>query len=133
MKNKIWIKTLTIAALVAGLTTVGSMAQAGNVENLERERAILIDTMLSADLTPAERQSKIETSTRRLVDLERLVLRDDSLIGRNTPVVQRAFGNYDLTFLVHASTESGLSIMDSWLDQMGLSSQTLMAADRKRR
>ena len=133
MKTTTWMKTLTTAALIAGMTTVGGMAHAGNVENMERERAILIDTMLTADLSPAERQSKIETSTRRLVDLERLVLRDDTLIGRNTPVVRRAFGNYDLTFLVHASTEAGMSIMDTWLDQMGLSSQTLMAADRKRR
>jgi hypothetical protein len=133
MKPITWIKKLTTAALVAGMTTVGGMAQAGNVENMERERAILIDTMLTADLSPAERQSQIERSTRRLVDLERLVLRDDTLIGRNTPVVRRAFGNYDLTFLVHSSTEAGMSIMDTWLDQMGLSSQALMAADRKRR
>ena len=133
MKTKTWIKAFTAAALVAAMTAFSGTAMAGNVENLERERAILIDTMLNADLSPSERETQIETSKRRLVDLERLVLRDDSLIGRNTPVVRRAFGNYDLTFLIHASTEAGMSIMDTWLDQMGLSSQSLMAADRKRR
>ena len=34
-----------------------------------------------------------------------MVLRDDKLTGRNTPQVRRAFANYDLTFLVHASAE----------------------------
>jgi len=93
----------------------------------------LIDTILNVELTPGEREARMEISQRRLVDLERLVLRDDSLIGRNTPVIRRAFGNYDLTFLVHAAAETGMSIMDTWLEQMGLTSQALMVADRKRR
>ena len=128
-------KTLTnafAAAVIAGSTLVAMPAFAGTVENLERERAILIDTMLDADVTPAEREAKIETSRNRLVDLERMVLRDDSLVGVNTPTVKRAFSNYDLTFLIHAATEKEMSVIDNWLEQMGITTQSLMSAKRAR-
>ena len=128
-------KTLTnafAAAVIAGSTLVAMPAFAGTVESLERERAILIDTMLDADVTPAEREAKIETSRNRLVDLERMVLRDDSLVGVNTPTVKRAFSNYDLTFLIHAATEKEMSVIDNWLEQMGITTQSLMSAKRAR-
>ena len=120
------------AAVIVGSTLVAMPAFAGTVENLERERAILIDTMLDADVTPAEREAKIETSRNRLVDLERMVLRDDSLVGVNTPTVRRAFANYDLTFLIHAATEKEMSVIDNWLEQMGITTQSLMSAKRAR-
>jgi hypothetical protein len=100
---------------------------------MERERALLIDTLLAPDLSPAERQGKVEISRRRLVDLERIVLRDNSLTGRNTPTVRRAFDNYDLTFLVHAAAEKNVTILDNWLEQAGLTTQSLMGARRGRR
>jgi len=121
------------AAVIVGSTLVAMPAFAGTVENLERERAILIDTMLDADVTPAEREAKIETSRNRLVDLERMVLRDDSLVGVNTPTVRRAFANYDLTFLIHAATEKEMPVIDNWLEQMGITTQSLMSAKRARR
>jgi hypothetical protein len=129
-------KTLTnafAAAVIASSTLVALPAFAGTVENLERERAILIDTMLNANVTPAEREAKVETSRNRLVDLERMVLRDDSLVGVNTPTVKRAFANYDLTFLIHAATEKEMSVIDNWLEQMGITTQSLMSAKRARR
>lgn len=128
-------KTLTnafAAAVIASSTLVALPAFAGTVENLERERAILIDTMLNANVTPAEREAKVETSRNRLVDLERMVLRDDSLVGVNTPTVKRAFANYDLTFLIHAATEKEMSVIDNWLEQMGITTQSLMSAKRAR-
>ncbi len=126
--------TKAVAAAVIAGSTLGAMpAFAGTVENLERERAILIDTMLDADVTPAERETKIETSRHRLVDLERMVLRDDSLVGVNTPTVKRAFANYDLTFLIHAASEKEMSVIDNWLEQMGITTQSLMSAKRARR
>ena len=57
---------------------------------MERERALLIETLLDGEITPAERQVRIEAAQRRLLDLERMVLRDDKLVGRNTPQVRRA-------------------------------------------
>ncbi len=123
---------MACATVVLAGATLGP-AHAGSVENLERERAILIDTMLDPEATPAERHGKIETSKHRLVDLERMVLRDDSLVGRNTPTIKRAFANYDLTFLVHAAAEKDMSVLDNWLEQLGITTQSLMSARRARR
>ena len=108
-------------------------AAAGTLENMERERAIMLETILSGDMNPAERESRIQVARSRLVDLERMVLRDKNLIGRNTPAVRAAFDNYDLTFLVHASTEKGRSIADHWLGEVGVSTTALMNARMGRR
>ena len=63
-----------------------------------------------------------------MIDLERMVLRDDSLTARNTPVVRKAFANYDLTFLVHASAERKRGVVDVWLEQIGITTESLMSA-----
>jgi hypothetical protein len=121
-----FVKTLSIAASVVAFSS--GLALADSLENLERERAQLIEAMLDPALAPADRQSRIDSEQRRLVDLERMVLRDEALKGKNTPVVRKAFANYDLTFLVHASLEKKVALMDNWLDQIGVSTHTLMAA-----
>jgi len=108
-------------------------AAAGTLENMERERAILLETILSGDMNAAERESRIQVAKTRLVDLERMVLRDKQLIGRNTPAVRAAFDNYDLTFLVHAATEKNRSIADHWLGEIGISTTSLMNARMGRR
>lgn len=127
-RNRILACAVALAGALASLP-----ALADNVENLERERAILIGTLLDPGISVTERAARIETSERRLVDLERLVLRDDSLTGRNTPTIRRAFNNYDLTFLVHASSERGMSVLDQWLDQLGYTTEAILSADRRRR
>jgi len=131
--TKLTLCACAAAACVAiGLSPIGP-AQAGTLENLERERAIFIDTLLDPDVTPMERIEKVRISKRRLVDLERMVLRDKSLTGRNTPTVRRAFENYDLTFLVNASTERNVSAIDAWLAEIGITTQSLMSAKIGRR
>ena len=131
--TKITLRTCAAAACVAiGLTAIGS-AQAGTLENLERERAIFIDSLLDPAATPSDRLAQMQISKRRLVDLERMVLRDKSLTGRNTPTVRRAFENYDLTFLVNASTERNVSAIDAWLAEVGITTQSLMSAKIGRR
>jgi len=124
-------------ALAAGiflcLVAATASASAGTLENMERERAVLLETMLSGDIDAGERQRRIEVTRTRLVDLERMVLRDKSLVGRNTPMVRAAFDNYDLTFLVHASTEKGRSLADHWLTEIGVSTQSVMNARAGRR
>ncbi len=124
--------TLLLAAFVSSLVASGS-ALAGTVENLERERAIAIEILLSPNMDPAERQSSVEITRTRLVDLERMVLRDDGLRGRNTPAVRAAFENYDLSFLVHASIEKNRSLIDHWLEQLGVTTNSLMSARIGRR
>ena len=121
------------AALAATVASAGTVAIAGPLENLERERAILIDTLLDPELAPGDRQAKVEIAKARLVDLERIVLRDDKVVGRNTPTVRRPFANYDLTFLVHASLEKNIAIIDTWLGEVGVSTAALMSARQGRR
>ena len=125
-------KALGLVALI-GMTSVMTPAFAGTVENLERERAIMVETLLTSDMTAEERFAKLSVSKKRLIDLERIVLRDKSLTGRNTPAVKRAFANYDLTFMVHASVEKDRSLADHWLAQVGLSKQGLLGAQMRRR
>ena len=121
------MKMLKPILLTAICCTVGmAAAQAGTLENLERERAIVLDAYLDQALKPVERQSKMQISRTRLIDLERMVLRDKSLAGKNTPRVRKAFDNYDLTFLVHASTEANRGVLDHWLEQVGVSTHSLM-------
>ena len=123
------ITTLTIltTALTAG------HVNAGSIENLERERTILVGNLLTLEITAEERQAKLSVSQRRLIDLERIVLRDKSLVGLNTPAVKRAFSNYDLTFLVHASVEKNRSLADHWLEQVAITQQTILGAVSRRR
>ena len=127
----ITLPTLALAALAA--VTLSTVAQAGSIENLERERSILVENLLNAEMSAEERQSKLVVSKRRLVDLERIALRDKSLVGRNTPAVKRAFANYDLTFLVHAAVEKNRSLADHWLEQVGITQQGILNAEERRR
>ena len=123
-------RPLFAAAVVAA---VAGPAWAGSIENLERERAIAIETLLAPEMAASERSAKISVAKSRLVDLERIALRDKSVDGRASPAIKRAFANYDLTFLVHASTEKNVTLLDHWLEELGLSTQNLMAASRRRR
>jgi hypothetical protein len=121
------------AALALPLLTAPGAANAGSLENLERERAILIETLLSSDLPAQERHTRVAVARTRLIDLERLVLRDKDLVGKNTPAVRAAFENYDLTFLVHAATEKNRALSDHWLTEVGVSTQAVMNARMGRR
>ncbi|WP_259780176.1 hypothetical protein [Aestuariispira ectoiniformans] len=128
------MKRMTQIALIAIIGMgAATAAQAGSLENLERERADVIATMLDPGVNAQDRQQKLSRARHRLVDLERMVLRDNDLKGKNTPVVRIAFRNYDLTFLAHASVEKNLTLQDQWLDQIGVSTASLMDARVGRR
>ncbi len=128
------VKRTSIPAIAAAaIVMLAGAVQAATLENLERERGIVIEALLDPSLTPRQRQDKIAVSKRRLVDLERMVLRDKSLAERNDPVVRKAFDNYDLTFLIHASVEKNAALIDHWLQQVGVSTHTLMNARLGRR
>ncbi|MEM7224228.1 MAG: hypothetical protein AAF495_14695 [Pseudomonadota bacterium] len=129
MKTKRYL--IPAAALL--VAAFGVPAQADTLENLERERALALETLLSPDVSPAEREDRTALSRARLVDLERMVMRDDNLKGKNTPAVRTAFESYDLTFLVHASVERNRSLVDHWLEQVGVTTNSLMSARMGRR
>ena len=118
---------MSVIAVAGAALAFSTAAKADSLDNLERERALLVDAMLDPALSPTDRQARIDSEQRRLVDLERMVLRDDSIKGKNTPTVRRAFANYDLTFLVHAALEKKVAIVDNWMDQLGLSTNSLMS------
>jgi len=126
-------RTALLAAMLATIALLPATASADTVENLERERAIAIETLLSPEMGPGERQISMQLARTRLVDLERMVLRDDSLRGRNTPTIRAAFDNYDLSFLVHASIEKNRTVIDHWLEQIGITTNSLMSAEVGRR
>mgnify|MGYP001168127796 CR=1 FL=1 len=105
--TKFKVKPITLAVATIVLSLASANVGAGSLQNLERERAAMIETLLDSGIKNSERQRKIEISRSQLIDLERMVLRDQSLKGKNTRAIQMAFKNYDLTFLVHASIEKG--------------------------
>ena len=125
--------TLKTTFLALAVLAVPGAAMAGSLENLERERAILLEAMLTPAVDGGERLDKLAIGKRRLVDLERILLRDKSVVGKNTPQVRKAFENYDLTFLAHASVEKNLSLTDHWLEQVGVSTHSLMSTRVGRR
>lgn len=129
MKTTQIVASIVFSAVLASTT----FAEAGTLENLERERALTIATMLDPEIETKVRQAKIDGAKMRLIDLERMVLRDKKLVGRNTPTVRQAFENYDLTFLVHGATEYNLSLIDAWLNQLNITTQSVLSASVSRR
>ena len=127
------IQIIATALAIGASALMAEHAQAGSIENLERERTILVESMLTPEMTAEERQAKMGIAKRRLIDLERIALRDKSLVGRNTPAIKRAFASYDLTFMVHASVEKNQSLADHWLEQVGITQQDVLSAVSRRR
>ena len=127
------LKYLTTMLIILTIVLSNVHVSAGSIENLERERTIMVQSMFTPEMTAEERHAKLSISQKRLTDLERIALRDKSLVGRNTPAIKRAFANYDLTFLVHASVERNRTLVDHWLEQVGITQQTVLGATRRRR
>lgn len=128
-----WRRRLGGLSLALVLALMATPAVGGTLENLERERAALLSVLLEPGVDPAERAERADTIVRRLVDLERLVLRDDSLPASPDADVARAFESYDRTFLVHAATEQDQPVLSHWLAEIGLGSGAIRGARLGRR
>jgi hypothetical protein len=122
---------LLLAALAGAGATVP--AAAGPLENLERERAILLATLLDPAVDIETRRDRADLAIRRLVDLERMAMRDPGVAGDTGAVARRAFADYELTFLAHASIERGMTPLALWLERLGLTGDRLLAARVGRR
>lgn len=127
-------KKLMIGALVGlALSPLAAQAESRTLANLERERASLMNVITDDHLSATDRQSKIMAKQRHLMDLERMAIRDDRLIGSSDPKVQKAFNDYDSTFLVHASAEAKQNIVDFWMARLGLETDAILASKLGRR
>jgi hypothetical protein len=60
--------------------------------------------------------------------MERMVIRDERLLNANSFAVNKAFEQYELTFLVHAGAEQKHSASSQWLKQVKFSSQSVLSA-----
>ncbi|MFC3121582.1 hypothetical protein [Agaribacter flavus] len=99
-----------------------------SLKNLERQRAHLIQDMLSTRHAPEAKQKRLIQGQRQLIDMERMVIRDERLSQQNEQLVRRAFSDFEMTFLVHASAEKNKQPMQHWLDSVGFSSQAILTA-----
>jgi len=125
-------KKLNKSALSICLFVVCSQTIAADnlftLKNLERERAALIADILDTQSSAEQRQNKLKLKQRQLVDMERMVLRDERLLASPSRLVKQAFDDYDLTFLVHAGAEKNRSATEQWLEQVNVTNLSIMTS-----
>jgi len=122
---KIILVIATCASLLSPQIFANSLF---SLENLERERAALLSAQFDSALDLNQRQQKVQTIYRRLVDIERMVLRDDRVTSSNSSLAQNAFDKYELTFLVHSSAEKKLPPLSHWMSELHLTTDNILSA-----
>jgi len=125
-------KIMTGIILCVGVVSTVN-ADNRTLSNLERERAAMIGAFTNEQLTLTQREQQIGLNQRRLMDMERMVIRDDRLLGASDPFVKKAFDHYEMTFLVHASAEANQHLVDFWLQQLQLDSEQILTSKKGRR
>lgn len=125
---KTLISSLTLA-LGMGVAIQAAADELSSLKNLERERSAMLSVALASNMTPAERQREVAAASRRLIDIERMAIRDDRLEGHRSPLVRACFDSYERCFLSHASAEAGQTVLETWLTQVGLTAQAIEAAN----
>jgi hypothetical protein len=120
-------KTLVLASIAfAAITNVQAKSNPlFTLENLERERAVFLDSLTSTKLTPYQREQQRNHMIKRLIDMERMVLRDDRIAMSNSVMAKKAFQSYELTFLVHAGSESKKAPMAHWLHSLNITEENI--------
>ena len=103
-------RNIVRTCLLASAVLISVPAHADSLENLERERSIMVAHVLDADLNVAQRQEKMAFSKRRLADLERIALNDKALKDSRSPLVLKVFRNYDMSFVVHSAAAGLLQL-----------------------
>lgn len=121
-------KTIISALALVMAASMSALATADSLENLERERALTVATMLDSTMDVEARWNKLNLSRVRLADLEVMVINDKSLKNNFSNRVKHALSNYELTFLAHASAEYNKSIAAHWFDIVGLNTDQILAS-----
>jgi hypothetical protein len=57
-----------------------------------------------------------------------MVLRDDRIAESQSVMAKKAFENYELTFMVHAGSESQKTMTAHWLTQLNITEQSINQA-----
>jgi hypothetical protein len=120
-------KILAVATFIISITSHVNAKPNSlfTLENLERQRATLLDNLTTKQINAYQREQETKHLINRLVDLERMVLRDDRIAASNSIMAKNAFQNYDLTFLVHAGSESKKSPMAHWLYALKITDESI--------
>ena len=126
LSKKFVIKSIALVALLGAFSAMSNPLF--SLENLERERAALLKVMTDSNLPPDVRQQKHNSIYRRMTDIERMVLRDDRIANSDKVMVKKAFANYDLTFLVHASAEHKTQPLNHWLNTLGVNASSIASS-----
>jgi hypothetical protein len=95
------------------------------LENLERQRATLLNNLITKQVSSYQREQETKKLIKSLVDLERMVLRDDRIVASNSIMAKKAFQSYELTFLVHAGSESEKSPIAHWLHSLKITDESI--------
>ena len=103
-----------------------SVAEAKTIENLERVRAKTLETMFDKTITIKQRIENIQKFKMKLLEMEKIVLNDNTLSKNPSNYTIKAFENFNSTFLVHSSLEKDKPITVNWLEEIGFTSENLL-------
>ena len=107
------------------LSTFLNPALATSIENMERTRSALISIMLDVNINADNKQNQLNNFKLKLLDNERIVINDKKIIQNPDRYTIKAFEEFELSFLVHASIEKNLDISEHWFNQIGLTTSNL--------
>lgn len=125
MKSLLCLTTFMAIVCCSSFNATAQNNSLFSLQNLERERAALLSTLTDANISMEIRQQKSNAIYRRMADIERMVLRDERLANSDKVLVQNAFANYDLTFLVHASAERKIQPLSQWMNTLGINATSI--------
>lgn len=120
------IKLSACMVLISVSSMVFSADKTLSLQNLERERAAMVQDLLNPKLDVSERIQQLAKRQRQLTDMERMVMRDERLLKSTSRHVKQAFENYDSTFLVHAGAEKKRTASEQWLANIKLSNKSIL-------
>lgn len=119
MRNKIMLTLMIMISMF-------SVAEAKTIENLERVRAKTLETMFDKTITIKQRTENIQKLKMKLLEMEKIVLNDNTLSKNPSNYTIKAFENFNSTFLVHSSLEKDKPITVNWLEEIGFTSENLL-------
>jgi hypothetical protein len=125
MKSLFLLSSLVAVTYLSSFSAAAQSNDLFSLQNLERERASLLATLTDANISMEVRQQKSNSIYRRMADIERMVLRDERIANSDKVLVQKAFANYDLTFLVHASAERKVQPLSQWMNTLGINAASI--------